>query len=164
MVFLVTSNNYSRMSDLVYVSKDLNKIFDMLKNNDLKLKSTNKYDREYDVKELEIEEFNLNERGSKYSYNRNNYTIDLKKKLVIDKDKKVIFNFNKDDNQDKTAEKQKLVTKCYNLVHKKQISEKYNNYFGLIYDIEKNSNNLEDDIDYLVSIMIELESFDDRSK
>lgn len=164
MVYLVTSNNYRRLSDLVYISKDLNKIFDMLKNNELKFKATTKYDIEYDVNELEICNFDINERISKYSYGRENLKVDLTKKLVLDKDNKVIFNFNRDDNTDKLNEKQSLITKCYDLARKKQIPEKLNNYFLIIYKIEKESKNIDEDIDYLVSILLELESYEDKPK
>ena len=155
MVYLVTSSEYKYRSccELVYVSKNLNKIFDMLKNNEFNNKLNN----------YTIEFFEINKRVSSWSNSENKYDIDLKKRIVTDKNNKIIFNFNNENQTNKTTQKEILITKCKNILYIKQIPENNNNYFSLIYDIENSSdNNIDEDIDYLTSILIELEMYNDK--
>lgn len=161
MIYVLSTLDYIHIDKLIYVSNDIKKVFNILNNEELKSLMSSKYDFDRIIKKMQIDEFEINKVQSRWYSDKNNYDVDLVKKLVT-KDNNIVYNFN-DDKLNKREEKQKLLNKCRDLMYKKDIPKKRNNYYEIISEIEKN-NNIDEDIDYLVSVLIELESYEDKEK
>ena len=162
MIYVLnTTRDYDEdeMDKIIYVSKSLNNIYNFIKDNQNLM-----------TKRCKIDNFEINpDTITKYRYNKDTLYVDIKKGIIKDKDDKIVHSLNNinSKNNDLLLEKQKYITKCEELWRKKEIPNLIDNYFHIIYQIKNNSaegseNNLEEDIDYLMSVLLELETYPDK--
>lgn len=155
--------DYDEIGKIIYVSKSLNNIYNFIKDN------SGEDNENLKSKRYKIDNFEINpETYEKYRYNKNTLYVDIEKGLIKDIKDKIVHSLNNTNNKynDLILEKQKYITKCEELWRKKEIPNLIDNYFHIIYQIKNNSEaykiNLEEDIDYLMSVLLELESYPDK--
>jgi hypothetical protein len=164
MIYVLnTTREYDddEMDKIIYVSKSLNNIYNFLKDNSCEGNEKLK------LKKYKIDNFEINpESFEKYRYNKNTLYVDIKKGIIKDKDDKIVHTLNNTNSKynDLLLEKQKYIIKCEELWRKKSIPNLIDNYFHIIYQIKNADNNLEEDIDYLMSVLLELETYPDKEK
>lgn len=164
MIYVLnTTREYDddEMDKIIYVSKSLNNIYNFLKDNSIEGNDKLKF------KKYKIDNFEINpESFKKYRYNKNTLYVDIKKGIIKDQDDKIVYTLNNTNSKynDLLLEKQKYITKCEELWRKKDIPNLIDNYFHIIYQIKNADNNLEEDIDYLMSVLLELETYPDKEK
>lgn len=162
MIYVLnTTREYDddEMDKIIYVSKSLNNIYNFLKDNSIEGNDKLKF------KKYKIDNFEINlESFKKYRYNKNILYVDIKKGIIKDIDDKIVHTLHDTNSKynDLLLEKQKYIIKCEELWRKKNIPNLIDNYFHIIYDIKNNDNNLEEDIDYLMSVLLELETYPDK--
>ncbi len=134
------------LKNICYISRNVNNIFDLFTNNKINEKMENK---NYEIITYE----NQKEISC--------YSVDMKKKIIINDKDEIILNFSTETEIDDKLhnKKRELIKYCKDLARKKSIPKIEDNYFLLILDIES-SNNIKEDIDYLEAIKEELEKYE----
>ncbi len=163
MIYILSSrrNRYDEdKMKIIYITTNINNIYDLFKENKI-----TKDEKSYDYL---IEKFDVNNTNVKKYHifgTREEYYVDINKKIIMDQNDKIIFSFNSENNDkynELMNEKQKLAIKCEELWRKKEIPKLIDNYFHIVYDIKNSNENLEENIDYLMSVLLELESYPDK--
>jgi len=161
---LITSSKYdyrSNLGNIVYVTRNINNIYDLFKNNNIKVKNPRKYSDEEDESKSDVNYFKI------VNYEKDKeidtYYVNMEKKIITDEKDKVILNFSSDEDANDKANlmnrKMELIKICKDMAFKKKIPRYENNYFYIVNGIEY-SNNLQEDVDYLEVIKEELDKYE----
>lgn len=160
MKYIVYQKKYNKQN-IFFITSDFNKIKDLIKEDKFKFLEDSLYDKELTI---EIIDDNYNENNK----NSIKYYVDLKNKCIMDKKtNEVKYNLNEtltEDYNEKINKIQNLIKIAYDLPHKKIIQREINNYFEIIYKIDKRNNysNIDEDIDYLEVIIEEMQAYPDK--
>ncbi len=159
MTYVLYQNKIDK-KNIIYITQDIDNILKLLKDGKCNDYAKNSYSslriKKYD---LEIPFENL----KKIRINDDYMTVNLDKKIILDSNDKILYNFNDNEiNCDKQNKKIELVKMIKNICYKKNIPNYQNNYYFLACNIE-NNNNIDEDLDYLESIISELELFSDKT-
>lgn len=160
MKYIVYQKKYNKQH-IFFITSNFNKIKDLIKGDKFKFLEDSLYDKELTI---EIIDENYNENNK----NSIKYYVDLKNKCIMDKKtNEVKYNLNEtltENYNEKINKIQNLIKIAYDLPHKKVIPREINNYFEIIYKIDKRNNysNIDEDIDYLEVIIEEMSAYPDK--